>query len=89
MLIIGCANIANLQLARASARERDIANRRALGASATRMMREQLAESLLVSLAGGLFGLVLTLWALDLLMQLAPDRHGQHMDPRSATDRHG
>jgi predicted permease len=72
VLTIGCANIANLQLARASARERDIAIRRALGASATRMMREQLAESLLVSLAGGLFGLVLTLWALDLLMQLAP-----------------
>jgi predicted permease len=72
VLAIGCANIANLQLARAGARERDVAIRRALGASATRMIREQLAESLLVSLAGGLFGLVLTLWALDLLMQLAP-----------------
>ena len=72
VLVIGCANIANLQLARAAAREREVAVRRALGASMARMVREQLIETLVVSLAGGALGLVLTIWALDALMQLAP-----------------
>ena len=72
VLVIGCANIANLQLARAAAREREVAVRRALGASLARMVREQVTETLVVSLAGGALGLVLTIWALDALMQLAP-----------------
>ncbi len=72
VLVIGCANIANLQLARAAAREREVAVRRALGASVGRMVREQLIETLLIALAGGALGLVLTVWALDGLMQLAP-----------------
>ncbi len=72
VLVIGCANIANLQLARAAAREREVAVRRALGASVGRMVREQLIETLLITLAGGALGLVLTVWALDGLMQLAP-----------------
>ena len=72
VLVIGCANIANLQLARAAAREREIAVRRALGASMGRMVREQLIETLLISTAGGAIGLLLTIWALDALMQLAP-----------------
>ncbi|HEX2311871.1 MAG TPA: ABC transporter permease, partial [Vicinamibacterales bacterium] len=72
VLLIGCANIANLQLARTAGRGREIAVRLALGASGRRIVREQLAESLLVAFAGAGLGIVLTLWALDLLMQLAP-----------------
>ncbi len=73
VLLIGCVNIANLQLARAAARERDVAVRRALGASPSRIVREHLAESLLIAALGGGTGLVLTLWTLDLVLQLAPD----------------
>ena len=73
VLLIGCVNIANLQLARAAARERDVAVRRALGASPSRIVREHLAESLLIAVLGGGAGLVLTLWTLDLVLQLAPD----------------
>jgi putative ABC transport system permease protein len=72
VLLIGCANIANLQLARAAARERDVAVRRALGASPGRIVGEHLAESLLIALVGGGLGLLLTLWTLDLVLQLAP-----------------
>src|SRR4029079_1254118 len=72
VLIIASANIANLQLARAAGRAREIAVRRALGASATHVIREQLAESLLLACVGGGAGIVLSLWALDLLLQLAP-----------------
>ncbi len=73
VLLIGCVNIANLQLARAAGRERDVAVRRALGASSARIVREQLAESLLIAALGGGVGLVLTLWSLDLVLQLAPN----------------
>jgi predicted permease len=72
VLVIACANIANLQLARAAGRAREIAVRRALGASAAGVIREQLAESLLLACAGGGAGVVLSLWALDLLLELAP-----------------
>lgn len=73
VLLIGCVNIANLQLARAAARERDVAVRRALGASPARIVREHLTESLVIAVLGGGVGLVLTLWTLDLVLQLAPD----------------
>jgi predicted permease len=72
VLLTGCANIANLQLARAAARERDVAVRRALGASPGRIVRESLMESGLLAVAGGAVGLVLTLWTLDFVLALAP-----------------
>ena len=72
VLLIGCANIANLQLARAASRERDVAVRRAIGATAGRIVREQLAESLLIAAVGGAIGLLLTFWILDVVMRMAP-----------------
>jgi predicted permease len=72
VLLIGCANVANLSLARMTDRERETTVRAALGAARWRLVREFLAESLLVALAAGALGLLLSGWGLDALRNLLP-----------------
>ena len=88
VLLIACANLANLMLARVGARQKEIAVRTALGASRLRIVRQLLIESIILAIGGGVIGLLLAFWAVSWIVSLSADTiprvHEISIDPRVA-----